>query len=396
MANNRNSQAEDDLVLSMPKDPLAYKQTVTVLTTPFKYWSYTAFGITLVVLIWAFLGRIPQNIDAAGVLTIPYKVVTINQPETGVFEAIKIKTGDIVSKGDVVAKLNNLSDQEAVDDARNKYESSLTKYNKTYGTDLSNQVIDSQRVISNDLGSISTVASSIYEKGVISKQQVENARQNHLSALQTLNSTLSAQEAGKYDVDQARINLRAAIAKQQNDSRFRTQYTGEVVTVYPQVGSVSESSAPFFSLIKSDKSSNKSLSVVAFLTAEESAQVAKGMPVRILPNNILPNTLGYLEGTVEFVSSVASTSEGASYIVGNSALSDDMTKNSRNIYTLISLSKDSESHEGYKWVNGSGPPKGDEQSEPRIGLGASVLITNKTVPPITIAIPATKKFFGIE
>ncbi len=393
MANNRNSQAEDDLVLSKPKDPLAYKQTVTVLTTPFKYWSYTTFGITLVVLIWAFLGRIPQNIDAAGVLTIPYKVVTVNQPETGVFEAIKIKTGDIVSKGDVVAKLNNSSDQEAVDDAKNKYESSLAKYNKTYETDLSNQVIASQRVISNDLGSISAVASSIYEKGVISKQQVENARQNHLSALQSLNSTLSAQEAGKYDVVQARINLRAAIAKQQNDSRFKTQYTGEVVTVYPQVGSVSDGSAPFFSLIKSDKSSNKSLSVVAFLTAEESAQVAKGMPVRILPNNILPNTLGYLEGTVEFISSVASTSEGASYIVGNSALSDDMTKNSRNIYTLISLSKDSE---GYKWVNGSGPPKGDEQSEPRIGLGASVLITNKTVPPITIAIPATKKFFGIE
>lgn len=393
MANNENKPGEDDLVLSMPKDPLAYKQTVTVLTTPFKYWSYTAFGITLVVLIWSFLGRIPQNIDADGVLTIPYKVVTINQPETGVFEAIKIKTGDIVSKGDVIAKLNNSSDQEAVDDAKNKYESSLAKYNKTYKTDLSNQVIATQRVISNDLGSISAVASSIYEKGVISKQQVENARQNHLSALQSLNSTLSAQEAGKYDVDQARINLRAAIAKQQNDSRFRTQYTGEVVTVYPQVGSVADSSAPFFSLNKIDKSSNKSLSVVAFLTAEESAQVSKGMPVRILPNNILPNTLGYLEGTVEFISSVASTSEGASYIVGNSALSDDMTKDSRNIYTLISLSKDSE---GYKWVNGSGPPKGDEQSEPRIGLGASVLITNKTVPPITIAIPATKKFFGIE
>ena len=159
---------------------------------------------------------------------------------------------------------------------------------------------------------------------------------------------------------------------------------------------MSDPNVPFFSLIKNDKSINNSLSVVAFLTAEESAQVSKGMPVRILPSNILPNTLGYLEGVVELVSSVAATSEAASYIVGNTTLSDELTKNSRNIYTLITLLTDDDRHDGYKWVNGSGPPKGDKQSEPRIGLGASVQITNKTVPPITIAIPATKRLFGIE
>ena len=81
------------------------------------------------------------------------------------------------------------------------------------------------------------------------------------------------------------------------------------------------------------------------------------MAVRILPDNILPNTLGYLEGTVEYVSSVASTSESASYIVGDSALSDELTQNSNNIYTLISLNQDSNSPDGYKWVNGSGPLK---------------------------------------
>ena len=396
MTDEQKVKSSEDLVLSMPKDPLAYKQTVTVLTTPFKFWSYTTSGITLVVLLWSFLGRVPQSIAATGVLTIPYKVVTVNQPQAGIFESIKIKPGVVVSKGDIVATLNNISDQEAVDEAKDKYESAISKFQRTYETELSNQVISSQRQIADDLGSISNIASLIFDQGAISKQQVENARQNHLSALQTLNSTLSTKEAAKYDVEQARISLESALITQKNNSQFRSQYSGEVVTVYPQVGSLADSSVPFFSLIKNDKTNNKSLSVVAFLTAEESAQVSKGMAVRILPNNILPNTLGYLEGVVEFVSSVAATSEGASYIVGNSALSDEMTKNSRNIYTLITLLKDETSHDGYKWVNGSGPPKGDKQSEPRIGLGASLQITNKTVPPITIAIPATKRFFGIE
>ena len=396
MDEKQKSQSSQDLVLSMPKDPLAYKQTVTVLTTPFKFWSYTTTGITFIVLLWSFFGRVPQNITTTGVLTIPYKVVTVNQPQTGIFESVKITPGTVISKGDVVATLHNISDQEAVEEAEDKFRSAVLKYKKTYQTDLSKQVVASQWQIADDLGSISEIASSIFKQGVISKQQVENSRQNYLSALQSLNSTLSSQEAGKFDVDQAKINLDSAITKQKNDSQFRSQYSGEVVTVYPQVGSLSDPNVPFFSLIKNDKSKNNSLSVVAFLTAEESAQVSKGMPVRILPSNILPNTLGYLEGVVELVSSVAATSEAASYIVGNTTLSDELTKNSRNIYTLITLLTDDDRHDGYKWVNGSGPPKGDKQSEPRIGLGASVQITNKTVPPITIAIPATKRLFGIE
>ena len=396
MDEKQKSQSSQDLVLSMPKDPLAYKQTVTVLTTPFKFWSYTTTGITFIVLLWSFFGRVPQNITTTGVLTIPYKVVTVNQPQAGIFESVKITPGTVISKGDVVATLHNISDQEAVEEAEDKFRSAVLKYKKTYQTDLSNQVVASQRQIADDLGSISEIASSIFKQGVISKQQVENSRQNYLSALQSLNSTLSSQEAAKFDVDQAKINLDSAITKQKNDSQFRSQYSGEVVTVYPQVGSLSDPNVPFFSLIKNDKSKNNSLSVVAFLTAEESAQVSKGMPVRILPSNILPNTLGYLEGVVELVSSVAATSEAASYIVGNTTLSDELTKNSRNIYTLITLLTDDDRHDRYKWVNGSGPPKGDKQSEPRIGLGASVQITNKTVPPITIAIPATKRLFCIE
>ena len=392
----QDADSDNHLVLSMPKDPLAYKQTVTVLTTPFRFWSYTTSGITLIVILWSFLGRIPQNITATGVLTVPYKVVTVNQPQSGIFDSIKIQPGDIVSRGEVIATLENLSDKEAVEEAKDKLNSSLKKYQKTYETDLSNQVLVSQRKIASDLGSISNIALSIYDQGVISKQQVENARQNYLSALQALNSTLSTKEAGKFDVNQARINLKSALDKQRNNANFRSQYSGEVVTVYPQMGSVSDSSVPFFSLIKSDTSKKKLLSVVAFLTAEESAQVSQGMPVRILPSNILPNTLGYLEGTVELVSSVASSAEAASYAVGNTTLADELTKDSRNIYILISLSKDKNSHDGYKWVNGSGPPEGDKQSEPRIGLGASVQITNKTVPPITIAMPATKRLFGIE
>ena len=95
MADKQNNNTNDDLILSMPRDPLAYKQTVTVLTTPFKFWSYTASGITLVVLLWSFLGRIPQNITSTGLLTIPYKVVTINQPQTGIFAKILIETGDV-------------------------------------------------------------------------------------------------------------------------------------------------------------------------------------------------------------------------------------------------------------------------------------------------------------
>ena len=221
MDEKQKSQSSQDLVLSMPKDPLAYKQTVTVLTTPFKFWSYTTTGITFIVLLWSFFGRVPQNITTTGVLTIPYKVVTVNQPQAGIFESLKITPGTVISKGDVVATLHNISDQEAVEEAEDKFRSAVLKYKKTYQTDLSNQVVASQRQIADDLGSISEIASSIFKQGIISKQQVENSRQNYLSALQSLNSTLSSQEAAKFDVDQAKINLDSAITKQKNDSQFR-------------------------------------------------------------------------------------------------------------------------------------------------------------------------------
>ena len=63
---------------------------------------------------------------------------------------------------------------------------------------------------------------------------------------------------------------------------------------------------------------------------------------------------------------------------------------------IIDLVPDSSIPSGYKWINGSGPPSDKPYQFPRLGVTGIANVITKKVAPITVGIPALKKFFGLE
>lgn len=63
--------------------------------------------------LWSVFGRLPLNVTGQGVLIVPRRVVQFQAPSQGQVLEIKVKPGDIVKKGDVIATLAQPSlDQE--------------------------------------------------------------------------------------------------------------------------------------------------------------------------------------------------------------------------------------------------------------------------------------------
>jgi HlyD family secretion protein len=382
------------------KDPLRYQETVSVVTTSISSWviilSVGSFGL----LIWACFAKIPQTVSGSGILSIPYKIVGVPQPQSGgLISEIRIRPNMIIKKGDTVATVNYSSLANAVVIAQQSLKAAQLTYATTFQTVTANNLLKQQMELVKTNQSFLQQAQQVFEKGAISRSTVDQAQQNATNALQTYNSTLSSIQQGLSNVTKAQINLKSALLTQQQQSIVTNQINGKVIDVYPRTGNQTNSSNLFYTVLRANNNTSESgkedLKVLGFLDPSDAAIVSIGMPVRVLPSNILPNTVGYISGRVTYMSQLPTTTNQASYLFGDSTDATNMTTNNRSMRIEIALDKDATSATGYKWISGSGPRQTDKTLFPKLGLVASFEIINKNVPPITIAIPALKQFFGI-
>ena len=383
------------------KDPLRYQETVSVVTTSIGSWVYILSVASFGLLIWAFFARIPQTVSGGGILSIPYKIVGVPQPQSGgQITSIDIKPNMMIKPGDTVALVNYPSLANAVLIARQTLQAAELTYTTTFNTATANNLLQQQLELVKTNQSFLKEAQQVFAKGAISRSTVDQAQQNATNALQTYNSTLSSIQQGKSNVTKAKINLRSALLTQRQQSVIKNQIYGKVIDVYPRTGNQTNSSNLFYSVLRTSEngktSKKEDLKVLGFLDPSNAAIVSIGMPVRVLPSNVLPNTVGYISGKVTYMSELPTTTNQASYLFGDSTDATNMTSNNRSMRIEISLDKDESSPTGYKWISGSGPRQTDRDLFPKLGLVASFEIINKNVPPITIAIPALKQFFGIN
>ena len=62
-------------------DPLRYRQTLEIVTTPIKFWVILSLASAFGILIWSFLARIPQKTISTGVFANPFEIFTLNEQE---------------------------------------------------------------------------------------------------------------------------------------------------------------------------------------------------------------------------------------------------------------------------------------------------------------------------
>lgn len=373
--------------------------------------------------LWSVLGKVKTKLDVIGVIQggEVHEVVSTSQ---GQLIELKVSIGDRVSRGDIIATLEQpelrqqIEDAQAVLNDRTLEMSKLMSY-RGEGSRLQKQFINQSRksiegeiaaekkkqsFLSHQLQS----ESELLTKGLITKSQVENTRQqieaskNTIERLKGQFADVSNQE---HDVDfdlqqkvilqnqriaEAQRNLDFLIERYKIQKEINSPYDGEVVEVLTDRGVVVGAGTPLFK-VKNDEGANQSnLSTVLYIPAENGKKIKSGMEALVAPSTIKPQEYGFIKGRVTYVSDFPVTQQGMLTSVKNDQLAKVFLASGPLFEVHVDFEKDSSSFSGFKWTSAKGPNLLVKEGTSCLGK-----ITIKEERPITIVIPAFKKFFDL-
>ncbi len=156
----------------------------------------TLGSIVIVAAIWSIFGRIPVYIDGVGVMVYPSTVIPIQSKNSGQLIDVKVKEGDIVKKGDILAtvdtvelreqlKLTNIKLKQLEVQDRN---SSLLQLKRS---EQETKAIKEQRqALKERLKIIQNLTPLFREKGILSIRSERQTLQRRLQVLEKLIPTL--------------------------------------------------------------------------------------------------------------------------------------------------------------------------------------------------------------
>jgi len=405
---NSNGSKQNSLSSKVDKsDPLRYRQTVPVITTPISLWIFIALTTSVGFLLWSILGKIPETTSSDGVITNPFQIVSIPQAGEagGSYTKIFVKPGDEVKPNQILAEIrfNDLIAQ--VDEAQTAYNEGIDQFKLQYNSAGFKNLQQQQLNGVNSSNSYLRSAEEVFKTGDIAKSTLLSASQTYEQAIQTQLTTKNDKVSAQINLAKLKSQLDGAKTKLNQQSQIRSNYSGEIISLFVANGQQNDPSGSFAQVnthpTKQQNPNNlqnkqKVLSFVAYFTPTAAAQLKPNQDTRILPANVKPNTVGTLVGRIRSISTLPVTTDQVSSLLGSQSLATQLLTNGRSVQVIMDLIPSSTSGSGFKWINGSGPNSTVPSQFPRIGILGSVSVVTEYVPPITIGIPALKRFFGIS
>jgi HlyD family secretion protein len=404
---NSNGSKQNSLSSKVDKsDPLRYRQTVPVITTPISLWIFIALTSSVGFLLWSILGKIPETTSSDGVITNPFQIVSIPQAGEagGSYTKIFVKPGDEVKPNQILAEIrfNDLIAQ--VDEAQTAYNEGIDQFKLQYNSAGFKNLQQQQLNGVNSSNSYLRSAEEVFKTGDIAKSTLLSASQTYEQAIQTQLTTKNDKVSAQINLAKLKSQLDGAKTKLNQQSQIRSNYSGEIISLFVANGQQNDPSGSFAQVnthptkqnLNNLQNKQKVLSFVAYFTPTAAAQLKPNQDTRILPANVKPNTVGTLVGRIRSISTLPVTTDQVSSLLGSQSLATQLLTNGRSVQVIMDLIPSSTSGSGFKWINGSGPNLTVPSQFPRIGILGSVSVVTEYVPPITIGIPALKRFFGIS
>jgi HlyD family secretion protein len=115
------------------------------------------------------------------------------------------------------------------------------------------------------------------------------------------------------------------------------------------------------------------------------------LAAEVSPATVKKEEWGYILGTVRAVGELAVSPAGMQAVLDNPDLVKSFTASGPQLALNISLRLDKRNPSGFRWSSKSGP---NVRITPGTLAGAQIIVREQ--PPITLVIPALKKFFGLD
>ncbi len=184
--------------------PEQLDQLVSV-TTPRAWFALIAIGLILVVaLIWGIFGKIPSRVYGQGIIIKSYGVYNITHTVAGQVTDIRVTVGDMVKRGDVVARIDQPQIVDQINDLKDQLDQLQT-------LDLSGTGMAGE----NNLGS-----------GLMDLYNLIRRIKDARSALPYEEANYKSAVSGKeYEIERAKINLDQAMLYESKQAKYLDKLT---------------------------------------------------------------------------------------------------------------------------------------------------------------------------
>ncbi len=393
------------------------------VTGPRAWIALTTITVALVTAIaWSFWGNVKTKLNVVGVLLggEVHEVVSTSQ---GQLLELKVNVGDEVKEGDVIAHVEQPQLEQQLTEAKallaeRRFELEQLQSFGNQDSKLQNEFISqqrssiqmqivTQRKILKFLKNQHKTEIDLKAKGLITNAQVANTEQqiegarNQIESLRAQLAQTSSQELNldfdaeqKVNLSQQRIaqaerNIEQLEERLDIQSNIRSSYSGQVVEVLTDAGVIVGQGVPLFKLKNRDEVAGD-LRGILYIPSQDGKKIKVGMEALVAPSTVQPQDYGFMKATVTYVSDFPITQQGMMTSVKNDQLVQGLLGMGAPFEVHVQFEKDPDSFSGFQWTSAKGP-------DVVINEGTSCMgkVTVKSEPPVTIVIPALKKFFDL-
>jgi HlyD family secretion protein len=389
-------------------------------------------------LAWAVLARVPTMVTGYGVLMRPRQLVDVQVPSSGRLETLAIRVGDMVTKGDVVGRIDQAELRQKLTEERAKLVA-LQKQDQDKGTlqrqqatlqmeqmmlekaslhlqrqDLLKRLQDAeaqttvlqQRVDNRKrLESLGLIAKNGDELLQAQKALLENQdkiaefkttfkqQESQLKTLDTKSKGLSFQDlesatARSNQIRELQSSLVLTELQLEQNSQILSPYTGRLVELAVNPGQLVQRGARLGAIDQEDPA--QKLVGLTYFPVKDGKKIRIGMPIQIIPETVERARFGSIMGTVTAVSPFAVTKEGLASLVGNEEVVKRLLAQGPQIEVLAVLSEDPDTVSGYQWSSSRGPDVVISS-----GTTTSGRVAVEQRAPITYVVPSLRELGGL-
>ena len=381
----------------------------------------TIAAVVAATLAWSVGGQIATYVEAEGViLNRGGQVVDAVAGSRGRLSAIAVAEGDEIERGAIVGLIVDDEINERYTGAlelieERKRELSILEEALAGEDRVARENYDRYRMRFDELEASAvemldfvrdTVEKDrrLFESGIVRRAQLEQSRQRlndarvALLGLRQDRDAMEANELKRANDNATRIREAAALvrdAERQADTlgaaigakRIPAPVSGRVVEIKTTAGAAL---APG-DAVASIRTGDSELEALLYIPPADGKRIDSGMPALVTPATVRREEYGSIKGTVESVSTFPASLDGMVAVLQNRSLALHLSNNGPPYTGRVVLEQDPGTASGFAWTS----PRASTQKLTS-GTLATVEIKTGVQPPITLAIPLLKEFFGIR
>jgi HlyD family secretion protein len=414
-------------------------------------------AVVVTAVVWSVWGTVPTRVQGGGILFgSGGAVVDVQAKAGGRVLAVLVRAGDGVTQGQAVARVERqdlvlaLRQAEAyVRELKAQRDESIRYYDtylQSQAASLAAQaqilrqrerdVEDNRRTARKNfqlrerdaeerlarLENLLRGWEELARQGFIPKIQVDQTRDQIASVQETLGQirydaqqleTSTQETLAQVRTSQQQLNVRLLEMKNQQTqaldsyalklvdaeqkvAQLTHQLQEAAVVVAPVTGTIFETVVEAgaivsdLAVIARVASGTRGIEALVYVPADRGKEVRVNHAVQVVPSTVKKEEYGFILARVEAIGELPVSPEALQAALGNRELAGTFLASGPKIAVTVDLLESASTPSGYTWSSGRGPDTTISR-----GTLASAEIIVREQPPITLVIPAFKKFFGL-